>query len=438
MMKTPASGLVITLTLLVASPLSACQYTVRDVGFVELESQPYTLYILPDKETETYWNDLSASEGATLFLETNIELSVLSPDIWMDHADIKPLVDRIDSLPRMVLVAAQGEALILDNPIRVETSLPQTLAYLQSLFDSPLRKNISQHLVRSHCLTLLVEGEDKETNSEWIAGIEGVHERLTQRLDELPKAAKEGPKLMLLTPGERERESILLWSLGIDLEQLSNPAVAIIFGRGRAIGPIMIGDELSLKEIERRIGLIGESCECELDRSWMQGTRIPLNWNRDLQDSTAKTLGFDAENPMVKMEISQILDQRPGHGPSMETLAFSNDPLFGYSESEVIQFDLQDPQNDAPREEIKVSRLITPNKPSQDSKEPAAASVALTDEGSKSGPVRTGHKGVGVEVTSSASLHMGPILVSIFFLVVLAVGFYILKSPRSTRGAEPS
>jgi hypothetical protein len=59
---------------------------------------------------------------------------------------------------------------------------------------------------------------------------------------------------------------------------------------------------------------------------------LPVRWDEDIQAEAAKTLGFDPENPMVKMEISQILrhslissesPQNPNYYPSVP---------FGYRE----------------------------------------------------------------------------------------------------------
>jgi hypothetical protein len=41
----------------------------------------------------------------------------------------------------------------------------------------------------------------------------------------------------------------------------------------------------------------------------MQGPMMPLKWGSDRQTKIAKQLGFDAEDPMIKMEMSQILSK---------------------------------------------------------------------------------------------------------------------------------
>ena len=47
--------------------------------------------------------------------------------------------------------------------------------------------------------------------------------------------------------------------------------------------------------------------ECDLDRRWMHGNMLPVRWDKTIQNQIAQQLGFDPENPVVKMEISQIV-----------------------------------------------------------------------------------------------------------------------------------
>ena len=55
------------------------------------------------------------------------------------------------------------------------------------------------------------------------------------------------------------------------------------------------------------LSIIGFSCECGLDIKTMMGPLIPLRWGEKEQSNVVKYLGFDAENPIVKMEMANIL-----------------------------------------------------------------------------------------------------------------------------------
>ena len=120
----------------------------------------------------------------------------------------------------------------------------------------------------------------------------------------LPKPIKHPPKLVSVPNQLIKNERILLWSLGIDSEQ---PVAAVIYGRARWIGPLFQGDKITSENLSAILLIIGLDCECGLDKSWMQGTMLPVKWDKKVQSRVAKSLGFDPENPMIKMEINRIL-----------------------------------------------------------------------------------------------------------------------------------
>ena len=61
----------------------------------------------------------------------------------------------------------------------------------------------------------------------------------------------------------------------------------------------------------------------------MQGTMLPVRWGEEIQAKAAKSLGFDPENPMIKMEINRILRMGASSYPGVP---------FGYQEL-VVEFD---------------------------------------------------------------------------------------------------
>ena len=81
--------------------------------------------------------------------------------------------------------------------------------------------------------------------------------------------------------------------------------------------------------------MIGQDCECGLDRVWMQGERFPLAWGQPEKKAAFSELGFDPDNPKVKAEISRIIARGPNSRPSGNTQSASDnfDQLaLGYSE----------------------------------------------------------------------------------------------------------
>ena len=117
--------------------------------------------------------------------------------------------------------------------------------------------------------------------------------------------------MIRFSPAEAQREKVLLWSLGVDLEQKSVTQIALLFGRGRKLGPVLQIPGSRQQDLWRSLEVVGNDCECGLDRSWMQGPMIPHDWSTSDEAEALAALGFDPGNPLVKAEISRILARGP-------------------------------------------------------------------------------------------------------------------------------
>ena len=147
----------------------------------------------------------------------------------------------------------------------------------------------------------------------------------------LEKEIKQPPALMVLKPEDRERERVLLWSLGIGAEAGAGAHVAVLYGRVRQIGKVLSGEKITTSAVSGILNTIGLSCECGLDRSWMQGPMIPIKWEESTKALAAKNLGFDPESPAIKMEMSQILS-KSGQSRRANTFNKGDALLGGYTE----------------------------------------------------------------------------------------------------------
>jgi len=72
----------------------------------------------------------------------------------------------------------------------------------------------------------------------------------------------------------------------------------------------MVGEEITLGLLTRVLFLVGADCECDLDPRMLRGTGIPIPWNERLHSLVTQDLGFDPNNPLVRMEVSQIMRVR--------------------------------------------------------------------------------------------------------------------------------
>ncbi len=160
-----------------------------------------------------------------------------------------------------------------------------------------------------------------------------VVESITSKMDRLEKEIREPPVVEVISAKEFANEKAFMWSLGI-AEIAETPQVAVLYGRGRIIGPVLRDAQLDERSLTAIVNTIGLNCECGLDRKWMQGTMIP-QWDEDVQKRFADHLGFDPESPAIRIEMSQILSKGgKGQGANRQTQIGGtlDDLLMGYRE----------------------------------------------------------------------------------------------------------
>lgn len=94
------------------------------------------------------------------------------------------------------------------------------------------------------------------------------------------------------------------------------------------MGPLLKGEQITENVVENMMRFVGADCECGLDRTWMLGTMVPLRWGSQRQREIVHQYGFDADNPMVVSEMSQILSVSPARVNKSQ----DSGNLYGYSE----------------------------------------------------------------------------------------------------------
>ncbi len=312
----------------------ACRYNVRDVGFVDLSrGTAYQLDIYIDdsipEETVTAFEQIAYAA----LLDTNIEAQVVSLE-EMSEGTASELHDKhgLTDVPAVVLSSPAGTSLEFTVSSNEDSPKNALWDVLDSIAASPIRETILQKIVDSYGVVLLVEGTNAEENAKAAEAAEESIGRIAAVLDQLPKVIDEPPQLMRLPHASTERERVLLWSLGVPSIPPSEPYVAVLYGRGRRMGPVLSGRKLNQSTIYSVLSVIGLSCECGLDRSWIQGTMLPFRWDTEKEKEAADHLGFDPESPVVKMEISQILSMGSGNGSASQA------PGLGYRES-IVQLE---------------------------------------------------------------------------------------------------
>lgn len=316
-----------------------CRYSVRDVGFVDLGSAPYRLYGYIREDTPEELTTAFRQISYAALIDSNIEVSIVDADREKDHPALKYLHFReIKSFPAAILISPDGQSFVLPISLPNKPFKETLWSALDSVVSSPKREEIFQHIVRAYCVVLLIQGSDAAENKRAEEEAVGAIDTIARIMNQMPKPIEDPPYFIVIPPESRLQERILLWSLGVDEQEVSEPHIAVLFGRGRRIGPLLVGEEIMGRRLLNILYVIGQSCECGLDRRWMQGTMIPLRWDSKIQSEVVEVLGFDAESPMVKTEISQILFMGPSvrgeaGGPSGFSLGG-----FEYSE-EIVEFE---------------------------------------------------------------------------------------------------
>ncbi len=303
------SGVLIFLLVFVQSQsTSACRYNVREVGFVDLQIEPYYLFGYVNDETgEDVVSKLK--KVADVGLEkSNVEFEIINFDQQKDHPAIKLLdLQKLKSLPAAVLVSPDGQS----YPVPLAESnrpLEGTLrSAIEEILTSPKREEILRKTIENYAVVLLIEGTDAQENQRAKEAASKVIELISSQMDMMPKTISRPPFFVVMDSKSLLSEKILLWSLALDGEEVNEPRAAVIYGRGRWIGPMFKGKEITEDNLANVLFVIGQDCECGLDHRWLQGTMLPARWTDEMQAQIAENLGFDPESPMIKMEMSWIV-----------------------------------------------------------------------------------------------------------------------------------
>ncbi|RJP18645.1 MAG: hypothetical protein C4527_28680 [Candidatus Omnitrophota bacterium] len=317
-----------------SASVHACRYNVRDVGFVDLGSNAYRLYVYVDGTVSEEIVTTIRQISYAALLDSNIKTEIIAVGEQTHHPAMEYFrFWEIQTLPAAILVSPDGQSTVI-SILESERSLQETVwSAMDRIVTSPIREEIVEHIIQAYCVVLFIEGTNDSENQRAKKIVNGAIEEISNVMSQMPKPLDYPPYVIVISPGKFAQEKILLWSLGLRENEIGEPAVAVLHGRARRIGPLLMGDEITGSNVYHTLSVIGLSCECGLERKWMQGTTLPLIWGEKQQTEVVKILGFDAESPMVKMEISQILSL----GTSGRTGARQSDDslsaiLDGYSE----------------------------------------------------------------------------------------------------------
>lgn len=328
-MKTEKTVTTLLLILLLTEFGMACRYTVREIGFADFGKDSYQLVLFRDDRISDSEAVRFKKISSAALLDANIAVKVID----VNRENSSPLLAYYNksakgAIPDFILVSPEGrtKAFHLESD---ENFSQAVWKILENIVTSPVREKLKEHIITSYGVVVMVEGKDSRENIKASKIIEDALEEIRLLMHSLPKPVTIPPVVVTIKAGEISAENILLWSLGWQAGDISKPAVALLYGRGRRMGPILKGEYIKEDIVKNMLRFIGEDCECGLDRNWMLGTMIPLRWDSKLKAGVLTHYGFDADNPLVISEMSQILSIAPQRVNS----SVDTDLLYGYTES---------------------------------------------------------------------------------------------------------
>ena len=294
--------IIILLILVCTGEAFSCRFTVREIGFSTLSRDNYSLVYIND---ESNFKKLPYSYLKDLLVDSNIGLLFLDPKIDNSHPAI--VAARKDGLksPGILLLSPDGKILLFEEK--------DLRTIIKEISSSPLTEIFIRNNHETFAYVILLVSHNQEKNR--LAGeiLNKACEDISDRMPNMPKQVKNGPSVLTINRDDFENEKVILWSLGID-KIPESPLAFVIYGRGRIIGDLINYEGITGNTAFQYLAMIGADCECGLDRKWMLGRQIPMNWPEKARQELTDELGFDVDNPMILAEMSYIMSKDPVEG----------------------------------------------------------------------------------------------------------------------------
>lgn len=298
----------------------ACRYSVRDTGFVDLGAEPYRLVLDAPAQVAAGLPAAVRTGIARALEDSNVEWSVrVAPT-----PDSETVLSLSDAGGRR-FVLGQGETLVKDPEA--------VLRLVQSAATSRRRDELFENSLQAYAVMVVIEGSDTAEADRVRRIAEAASGTLQRLMPSMPKPVDTPPKVLVIPTAQQAGESVLIWGLGFDPAPVSETRLAIVYGRGRRLGSTLEGPTITRTALQERLALIGQDCECDLDRAWLKGPVIPGRWARDLQQTASRLLGFDPENPLVRTEVSRIVLR--GEGDKTRSRKTTSVLGLGYTEEAI-------------------------------------------------------------------------------------------------------
>ena len=229
-----------------SGPASACQYNVREVGFIDTGIEPYRLIVyLPESISASGVSDLKEAIAPTL-ADTNIRFEPVLAGADANQPALEfARAQGISRFPAAVLVSPDGQSLPVALSEKAASLAEAVSTAVQSILDSPTRREILEKCADSYGVVLLIEGPEPQANTMARQAISAALSQIGEQLESLPQTDQQAARACRARPQVAAREQMLLWTLGLKAEDVNQPHAAVFYGRGRWLGPVFKGEILT-------------------------------------------------------------------------------------------------------------------------------------------------------------------------------------------------
>lgn len=341
-MKIRTIGVFLLLCMICSVHVFGCIYNVRDIGFADLAPHPYRLFCFIQDNTPLRVTSALKQISYTAFLDSNIKIEIINVDQDKSHPAMEYFrFWEIESFPAAVLLSPTGRSLVLPLSAPHKSFDKAIRSSFTQAISSPIREEILDHIVKSYCVILLIEGKDETENLKAYEIASSTTQKIAKIMGQLPKRIEAPPHIIVMPQESISEESVVIWSLGLDADRANKPHIAVIYGRGRRMGPLLMGEKITGNRLYKLLSVIGLSCDCGLDKKWMMGPLLPLRWDEKIRSDVVKLLGFDAENPMIKTEMSSIISLDLFKQAEDDELRENLGDIFDEYSEEILGFDTE-------------------------------------------------------------------------------------------------
>jgi hypothetical protein len=311
---------------------NACRYTVCEIGYSDFGTDNYKLVLFDDADVNKKNTSIFSKTTYAALLDANVESSVLnlSKDPAPKYSEYYRIFKK-ENQPLAILVSPGGDVFPFYLEKEEAKFTESVWGLLEEITSSVARIQVLNSIIKSYAVVLFIEGKNETENATALKEIKTSVQEISETQEKMPKPFENPAEVITLSYEQIKNERVFLWSLGWKDEFTGNPVAAILYGRGRLMGQVLTGDLLEKKYLNNLLTLVGADCECGLDRSWILGRMMPLRWNKRKQQEVVKWHSFDAENPLVKAEMSKILSISPSK--ERKQGASGTTTLYGYTES---------------------------------------------------------------------------------------------------------